>query len=183
MKNHRFISLAGLVNHLLDPHKDELFRGVYCYCPGDAWHYREGEFWRRTVISTWSTRSRSSATFTSSTGWPRQWVSTISAFMAPFGYGSAHGIDVGGEKPGILPVGAMEAASTKQAWYPGRNREHRHRPGLCRRSITTASSTSVIAERGRSRPGLPLARALRDADGEVRQLPAGRIRQRSPSKA
>lgn len=40
-------------------------------------------------------------------------------YLAPFGFGDRTGIDLVGEKPGILPNSAWKRAARKEPWYPG----------------------------------------------------------------
>ena len=61
-------------------------------------------------------------------------VDRIAAFMAPFGFGALTGIDISGEKAGILPSRAWKEKTfsrpADQRLVPRRDGELRHRPGL-----------------------------------------------------
>src|SRR5207237_3617320 len=50
-------------------------------------------------------------------------VDRIATFMAPFGFGKPTGIDIGGEKPGLLPSRQWKAKAFARAadrvWFPG----------------------------------------------------------------
>ncbi len=40
-------------------------------------------------------------------------------YLAPFGFGAQTGIDLVGEKPGLLPNSAWKRSARKEPWYPG----------------------------------------------------------------
>ena len=50
-------------------------------------------------------------------------IDRIAAFLAPFGFGKLTGIDISGEKPGILPSREWKAKAfakpADQVWFPG----------------------------------------------------------------
>ena len=50
-------------------------------------------------------------------------VDHIAEFLAPLGFGSLTGIDIGGEKPGLLPSKEWKRKTFKrpadQVWFPG----------------------------------------------------------------
>lgn len=163
------IALAGLANHMLDPHKDEFCAGVY-YLPGSRLAFREGKFGRHGSLDLPHAIARSCDVYfyrlAATIG-----IDRIAAFMAPFGYGSLTGIDISGEKPGVLPSPEWKRRVYKQAWYPGETVNVGIGQGyLLVTPLQLAHVASVIAERGRSfRPRL--VTALRDAKGELHKLP------------
>ncbi|HVW70077.1 MAG TPA: penicillin-binding protein 2 [Steroidobacteraceae bacterium] len=163
------ISLAGLANHMLDPHKDEFCAGVY-YLPGSRLAFREGKFGRHGNLDLPHAIARSCDVYfyrlAATIG-----IDKIAAFMAPFGYGSLTGIDIGGEKPGVLPSPEWKRRVYKQAWYPGETVNVGIGQGyLLVTPLQLAHVASVIAGRGKSyRPRL--VTALRDVNGELHKLP------------
>jgi penicillin-binding protein 2 len=163
------ISLAGLVNHMLDPQKEEFCAGVY-YLPGSRLAFREGKFGRHGYLDLPHAIARSCDVYfyrlAATIG-----IDKIAAFMAPFGYGSLTGIDISGEKPGILPSPEWKRRVYKQAWYPGETVNVGIGQGyLLVTPLQLAHVASVLAERGRSfRPRL--VTALRDANGAIHRLP------------
>jgi penicillin-binding protein 2 len=163
------IALAGLTNHMVDPQKEEFCSGVY-YLPGSRLAFREGKYGRHGYLDLPHAIARSCDTYfyrlAATIG-----IDKISAFMAPFGYGSLTGIDISGEKPGILPSPEWKRRVYKQAWYPGETVNVGIGQGyLLVTPLQLAHVASVLAERGRSfRPRL--VTAVRDANGEIHRLP------------
>ncbi len=91
--------------------------------------------------------------------------------LAPFGYGQLTGIDISGEKPGLLPSPAWKKTAFKhpadQVWFPGETVNLGVGQGyLLVTPLQLAHIVGVISERGRSfRPRL--VTAIRTADGRV----------------
>lgn len=103
-------------------------------------------------------------------------VDRMAAFLSQFGLGAATGIDIPGEKTGILPSTAWKKRAFKrkelQMWYPGDTIS----VGIGQGYMTTtplqlAHATATIAARGqRFKPRL--VRAIRNSQtGTVRELP------------
>ena len=101
--------------------------------------------------------------------------------MAPFGYGQLTGIDISGEKPGLLPSPEWKRQAFKrpqdQVWFPGETVNFGVGQGyLLVTPLQLAHVASVLAERGKSfRPRL--VTGVRDIEGKVKaiaplQLPA-----------
>jgi penicillin-binding protein 2 len=163
------IALAGLAYHLLDPQKEEFCAGIY-YLPGSHFAFREGKFGRHGSLDLPHAIASSCDVYfyrlASTIG-----IDKIAAFMAPFGYGAVTGIDIAGEKPGVLPSPEWKRRVYKQAWYPGETVNVGIGQGyLLVTPLQLAHEAAVIAERGRSfRPRL--VRGLRDANGEIHNLP------------
>src|SRR6202008_2702018 len=81
-------------------------------------------------------------------------IDRISTFLAPFGFGRATGIDIGGEKPGILPSREGKAKrftrAAAQAWVPGETLNFGGGQGyLSVTPLQLAHYASIIAMRGR----------------------------------
>jgi penicillin-binding protein 2 len=98
-------------------------------------------------------------------------IDKLAAGLAPFGYGQLTGIDISGEKPGILPSPAWKRTAFKhpadQVWFPGETVNMGIGQGyLLVTPLQVAHIVGVIAERGRSfRPRL--VTGTRSADGRV----------------
>lgn len=98
-------------------------------------------------------------------------IERIAAFLAPFGYGQPTGIDIGGEKPGLLPTPEWKRQAFKRpedkTWFPGETVNLGIGQGyLLVTPLQLAHITAILAERGRSfRPRV--VRGLRDATGHV----------------
>jgi penicillin-binding protein 2 len=101
-------------------------------------------------------------------------VDRISTFMGPFGYGSATGIDITGEKGGILPSRDWKAKTFKrpadQIWFPGETVNMGVGQGyLAVTPIQQAHYAGIMAMRGkRFRPRL--VTAWRDGTGKVHPM-------------
>lgn len=103
-------------------------------------------------------------------------VDRMANFLSQFGLGQATGIDIPGEKSGILPSTAWKKRAFKrketQMWYPGDTIS----VGIGQGYMTTtplqlAHSTATIAAKGK-RFEPRLVRAVRDSQtGQVRELP------------
>jgi penicillin-binding protein 2 len=102
-------------------------------------------------------------------------IDKLAAGLAPFGYGQLTGIDISGEKPGILPSPAWKRTAFKhpadQVWFPGETVNMGIGQGyLLVTPLQVAHIVSVIAERGRSfRPRL--VTGVRGSDGRVTAFP------------
>ncbi len=102
-------------------------------------------------------------------------IDKLAAGLAPFGYGQLTGIDISGERPGILPSPAWKRTVFKhpadQVWFPGETVNMGIGQGyLLVTPLQVAHIVGVIAERGRSfRPRL--VTGVRGADGRVTSFP------------
>jgi penicillin-binding protein 2 len=96
--------------------------------------------------------------------------------LAPFGYGQLTGIDISGEKPGLLPSPAWKKTAFKhpadQVWFPGETVNLGVGQGyLLVTPLQLAHIVGVIGERGRSfRPRLVIG--TRAPDGRVTAAPS-----------
>ncbi len=101
-------------------------------------------------------------------------IDRIAAFLAPFGYGEPTGIDIGGEKPGLLPSPEWKRKVFKrpedQIWFPGETVNLGIGQGyLLVTPLQLAHIAATLAERGRNfRPRL--VKGVRDANGHVSAL-------------
>jgi penicillin-binding protein 2 len=91
--------------------------------------------------------------------------------LAPFGFGQLTGIDISGEKPGLLPSPAWKKTAFKhpadQVWFPGETVNIGVGQGyLLVTPLQMAHIVGIISERGRNfRPRL--VTGIRGADGHV----------------
>jgi penicillin-binding protein 2 len=101
-------------------------------------------------------------------------VNRIAAFLAPFGYGSLTGIDISGEKPGLLPTPEWKKTAFKrpadQVWFPGETVNFGVGQGyFLVTPLQLAHVASMLAGRGSNfRPRLVIG--LRDANGAVKPI-------------
>ncbi len=163
------IALAGLTNHAVDPAAEEFCTGVF-HLPHSALLFREGKSGRHGYVNLVQAIARSCDVYffglAATIG-----VDRIAAFMAPFGYGALTGIDISGEKPGVLPSPEWKMATFKQAWYPGETVNLGIGQGyLLVTPLQLAHVAAELAERGRSfRPRL--VTGTRRADGTITPIP------------
>jgi len=173
------IALAGLTYHVVDPTRQEFCNGVF-HLPGSSHLYREGRGGKHGYVDLERAIARSCDVYfyglASTIG-----AEHIAEFMAPFGYGQLTGIDISGEKPGLLPSPEWKRQAFKrpqdQVWFPGETVNFGVGQGyLLVTPLQLAHVASVLAERGKSfRPRL--VTGVRDIEGNVKaiaplQLPA-----------
>lgn len=103
-------------------------------------------------------------------------IDRMATFLSQFGIGSATGIDIEGERVGILPSTAWKKRAFKrpemQVWFPGDTISVGIGQGqMLLTPLQLAHATATLAARGtRYKPRM--VRAIRDVrTGEVRQLP------------
>jgi penicillin-binding protein 2 len=100
-------------------------------------------------------------------------IERIHDYLEPFGFGRAVGLDIGGEKIGILPNTEWKRRYFKQPWYPGETVNVGVGQGyLTVTPLQLAYGVSIIATRGqRFEPRL--VRAVRDpTTGKISELPS-----------
>lgn len=116
------IALAALTDHAVDPFKIFYCTGLF-HLPGSSLVWREprsdghhGDVNMQQAI----TRSCDVYFYNVAT---ILGVDRIDQFLTPFGYGQLTGIDIAGEKPGVLPSPAWKRRYFKhaadQVWFPG----------------------------------------------------------------
>src|SRR6202163_1976891 len=166
------IALAGLTYHVVDPNRQEFCAGVF-HLPGSSHLYREGKGGKHGYVDLERSIAKSCDVYfyglASTIG-----VEHIAEFMSPFGYGQLTGIDIGGEKPGLLPSPEWKRKAFKrpedQIWFPGETVNFGVGQGyLLVTPLQLAHVASVIAGRGKNfRPRLVVG--LRDMKGDVRPI-------------
>ncbi len=166
------LALAALTDHAVDPNHKVFCNGFF-HLPGSRHVWRADKDDPRGWVDLAEAISRSSDIYfyglAATLG-----IDRIDAFLGPLGYGRITGIDIGGEKPGLLPSPAWKRKAFKrpedQVWFPGETVNMGLGQGyLLVTPLQIAHITGVIAERGRSfRPRL--VKGMRDPDGRVRWL-------------
>ena len=166
------IALAGLTYHLVNPLKAEFCAGVF-HLPGSRLQFREGKTGRHGYMDLEHAIAKSCDVYfyglAATIGAQR-----IADFLAPFGYGSLTRIDIGGEKPGLLPSPEWKKKAFKRAadqvWFPGETVNFGVGQGyLLVTPLQLAHVAAVLAERGKSyRPRL--VASVRDSTGQLKQL-------------
>ena len=155
------IALAGLTDKVITADKPVFCPGTY-HLPGSRLEFREGKTGRHGFVDMEHAIARSCDVYfyglASTLG-----VDRIATFMASFGYGALTGIDIGGEKPGILPSREWKQRTFKkpadQVWFPGETVNFGVGQGyLLVTPLQLAHVASTLAMRGKSfRPRLVTA--------------------------
>lgn len=168
------LALAGLVYHEVEPNATKFCPGVW-YLPGSRLAFREGRTGRHGAMDLRHAIAKSCDVYfyglANDIG-----VDHIAEFLGPFGFGSLTGIDIGGEKPGLLPSKEWKRKAFKrpadQVWFPGETVNFGIGQGyFLVTPLQLAHYTSIIANRGTSyKPRL--VSGVRDpATGEVKHFP------------
>src|SRR5579863_9511284 len=145
------IALAGLTYHLVDPKAYRFCAGSY-HLPGSSFIYREYHNEHHGEVDLDDAVVRSCDVYF-------YWLANeigidrISTFMAPFGFGKPTGIDIGGEKAGILPSREWKAKTfsrpADRVWFPGETVSFGIGQGyLTVTPIELAHYASILASRG-----------------------------------
>lgn len=145
------IALAGLTYHVVDPEAHRFCAGSF-HLPGSSFIYREYHNEHHGAVNLDDAIARSCDVYfyglANEIG-----VDRISAFMAPFGFGALTGIDISGEKAGILPSRAwkekMFSRPADRVWFPGETVSFGIGQGyLTVTPLELAHYASVVATRG-----------------------------------
>ena len=169
------LALAALVNHDIDPNATRFCGGTY-HLPGSSLLFREGKTGRHGAMDLRHAIAKSCDVYfydlANTIG-----VDHIAEFLAPLGFGSLTGIDISGEKPGLLPSRDWKRKTFKrpaeQAWYPGETVNFGVGQGyFLVTPLQLAHYTSILANQGTSyKPRL--VSGVRDpATGEIKRFPA-----------
>jgi len=166
------LGLAALTDHAIAA-ETKVFCNAVFYLPGSRHVWRADKDEPRGWLDMPEAIARSSDVYfyrlASTLG-----IDRMAAFLAPFGYGQPTGIDIGGEKSGLLPTPEWKRKAFKRpedkVWFPGETVNMGIGQGyLLVTPLQLAHITGVLAERGRSfRPRL--VKGMRDATGQVHWL-------------
>ena len=167
------MALAALHYGLLDPDKREFCSGEF-HLPHSAHAYREGKGGKHGSVNLVDAIAVSCDVYFYSLA-ATLGVDRIADFLAPFGLGQLSGIDISGERPGLLPTPEWKKKTFKrpadQVWFPGETVNLGVGQGYLQVTpLQLAHMVSVIASRGHNfRPRL--VSAVRDTDGKVTPVP------------
>lgn len=159
------IALAGLVYNVVQPTDHRFCAGVY-RLPGSSRMFREGRSGRHGSVDLVDAIARSCDVYFYDLA-NRLGVDRIAEFLAPLGFGHVTGIDIEGEKPGLLPSREWKrkafARPQDQVWFPGETVNFGIGQGyFLVTPLQLAHYTSILANRGTSyKPRL--VNAIRDA--------------------
>ena len=164
------MALAGLSYHLVDPDKREFCNGLF-HLPGSSHMYREGKTGKHGYVNLIDAVARSCDVYFYSLA-AQIGVDRIASFAAQFGLGSLTGIDISGEKPGLLPTPEWKQKIYKQIWYPGETVNLGVGQGyLLVTPLQLAHMATILASHGQSfRPRLVMG--VRDQAGAIVRSPA-----------
>jgi penicillin-binding protein 2 len=163
------LGLAALTDHTIEANT-KVFCNAEFYLPGSrhVWRADKGE--PRGWLDLPEAISRSSDVYfyrlASTLG-----IDRMAAFLEPFGYGQLTGIDISGEKAGLLPSPEWKRKAFKRpedkVWFPGETVNMGIGQGyLLVTPLQLAHITGILAERGRTfRPRL--VKGMRDAAGRA----------------
>jgi penicillin-binding protein 2 len=168
------IALAGLTYHVVDPLAHRNCAGSF-HLPGSSFIYREYHNEHHGAVDLDDAIARSCDVYfyglANEIG-----VDRISTFMGPFGFGAPTGIDIGGERAGILPSREwkekMFSRPADRVWFPGETVSFGIGQGyLTVTPLELAHYASILATRGKIwRPRV--VAAYRDPhSGELHHLP------------
>ena len=168
------IALAGLTYHVVDPLAHRNCAGSF-HLPGSSFIYREYHNEHHGAVDLDDAIARSCDVYfyglANEIG-----VDRISRFMGPFGFGAPTGIDIGGERAGILPSREwkekMFSRPADRVWFPGETVSFGIGQGyLTVTPLELAHYASIIATRGKIWQPRVVA-AYRDPhSGELHRLP------------
>ncbi len=166
------LALAALTDHTLAANT-KVFCNAEFFLPGSRHVWRADKDEPRGWLDLPEAISRSSDVFfyrlASTLG-----IDRMAAFLEPFGYGQLTGIDIGGEKAGLLPTPEWKRKAFKRpedkVWFPGETINMGIGQGyLLVTPLQLAHITGILAERGRNfRPRV--LKGMRDAAGRVQWL-------------
>jgi penicillin-binding protein 2 len=183
------IALAAQVYHVIDPNTTRFCPGFF-YLPGSSHRYRE-PFKEKPHghIAMEDAIAHSCDVYFYGVV-DLLGIDHFAAFMGQFGFGRITGIDIGGEKSGILPSREWKAKTFTRAadkvWFPGETVNLGIGQGyMTATPMQLAHYVSVLANRGQSwRPRL--VTALRDSmTGAIRRVPPvsdGKITSATPQE-
>jgi penicillin-binding protein 2 len=166
------LGLAALTDHTIEA-TTKVFCNAEFYLPGSRHVWRADKDEPRGWLDLPEAISRSSDVYfyrlASTLG-----IDRMAAFLEPFGYGQPTGIDIGGEKAGLLPTPEWKRKAFKRpedkVWFPGETVNMGIGQGyLLVTPLQLAHITGILAERGRNfRPRV--VKGMRDAAGHVQWL-------------
>jgi penicillin-binding protein 2 len=143
------------------------------HIPGSSFPFREGKGGNHGSVDLRVAIARSCDVYFYRLAW-QLGIDRIAEFLAPFGFGQPTGIEISGEKAGILPSQEWKRGYFKrpeqQAWFPGETVSIGVGQGYF--SVTPlqlAHMASMLANRGISYPPR-LVSGVRDEHGKIRHL-------------
>ena len=167
------IALVALTDKFITADTKVFCNGTFSL-PGSAHVWRADKTEPKGDLDLTAAIAHSSDVYFYRLAW-RMGIDSLDKGLAPFGYGQLTGIDIAGERPGILPSPAWKRTVFKtaadQMWFPGETVNLGIGQGyLLATPLQLAHIVAVISERGRSfKPRLVMG--TRDAEGQLKRLP------------
>jgi penicillin-binding protein 2 len=167
------MALAGLTYHVVDPEAHKYCAGSF-HLPGSSHMFREYHNEKHGYVNLDDAIARSCDVYFYGLA-DALGIDRIAAFLAPFGFGSLTGIDISGEKPGLLPSREWKAKAfpkpADQVWFPGETVNFGIGQGYLNVTpLQLAHYAGIVAMRGKVwKPRL--VSAYRDSQGKLHQVP------------
>lgn len=112
-----FIGLAGLHFNIVNMHYEKFCPGYY-RLPGEERKFRDWKKYGHGNMALDDAITQSCDVYFYDLAY-NMGIDRISSFLEPFGFGSKTGIDLYGEKAGILPSREWKKNARGQIWFPG----------------------------------------------------------------
>jgi penicillin-binding protein 2 len=167
------MALAGLTYHVVDPQARKYCAGAF-HLPGSAHVFREYHNEKHGYVDLDDAIAHSCDVYFYGLA-DVLGIDRIATFLAPFGFGRLTGIDISGEKPGILPSREWKAKTfskpADQIWFPGETVNFGIGQGYLNVTpLQLAHYAGIIAMRGKVwKPRL--VAAYRDSQGLLHEVP------------
>ena len=168
------VALAALEYGVTEPENSRLCRGVWQF-PGSSFRFRDWKKGGHGTVNMHRAIAQSCDTYFYGVS-DQIGIDRLHDFLVRFGLGSKTGIDVLGEREGLVPSRAWKKKAFKkkelQVWFPGETVIAGIGQGyMLATPLQLAHVTATIATRGK-RFAPRLVRAVRNSvTGEVRELP------------
>ena len=168
------VALAGLEYGVVGAEDTRLCRGAF-QLPGSSHRFRDWKKGGHGTVNLHSAIAQSCDVYFYGVS-DRIGIDRLHAFLVQFGLGSATGIDIGGERTGLVPSQAWKKKAFKrkdlQTWFPGETVIAGIGQGyMLATPLQLAHAAATISMRGK-RYAPRLVKAMRDAEtGEIRELP------------
>ncbi|HVL00828.1 MAG TPA: penicillin-binding transpeptidase domain-containing protein, partial [Dongiaceae bacterium] len=172
------MGLAGLHYGFTDWGRSIYDPGFY-KLENDNHYYRDHKKWGHGVVDLRTAIVVSCDTYFYDLAF-KMGVDRIHDFFVPFGFGHKTGVDVTGERPGLMPSRFWKKAKYNQSWYPGETLITGIGQGyMLATPLQLALSTAIVANKGR----IVKPRMVKNIQGEpvIDQEPLGQIELKDPT--
>ncbi|MBS0578485.1 MAG: penicillin-binding protein 2 [Proteobacteria bacterium] len=166
------MALAGLTYHVVDPAARKYCAGSF-HLPGSAHIFREYHNEKHGYVDLDDAIAHSCDVYFYGLA-DVLGIDRIATFLAPFGFGKLTGIDISGERPGLLPSREWKTKAfskpADQIWFPGETVNFGIGQGYLNVTpLQLAHYAGIIATRGKVwKPRL--VSAYRDGEGKLHEV-------------